>query len=698
MVDPTALGDVSSERIEAALPDRPVTSLRDIEAIYGELYALAELGSDDYAKYRTPDAAADLVGMDDSVLVVRIDVRGETARFKETKPVVTETYREDLGPMLAHSKYASARGVDHSLTHQSGRDNSAEKLAVHASDRFTRWPTEDAIRETAEVHDDGWLIDVLADLGEDDEAMAALEDAAANEVPDEATMLVTVAIALDPDDEQSVTKAETYKPDAKYHYPGEFEVFQEAMAARKTRKFKAKNEAKDAVGDGVCFVNDTEEPVYGVVDDPMKSYLSKQAEKFPRFDSDESWRTQPLSRDAAIAAQNADTFLDACQYSGARGASVYYLPYLRGENVLDPEEGKWLFRTLAHLTNDDADTEQTALERAYETFEGTKELLRYAVFVVHKYQKDRWRLVAGSTNVSAVETSELAESHRNALESRSFARDGAFETDAEWPLLHSGQHQSTLVGLVSKPGYFFRTCAEIDEDDPSADDLRFRATVAAISGESIRVESLLKSYVERIADEFNASDGLRGFPDRLVASQYAQLAALADRGILDASRGTTEPVENFLQMTDEPSETERSRTEKLDEFIDRHPALAGEENYERRGAFYLGALVGRLSRYQANENKTMTAVKSNPVDSLTKHNIKRTAKEVTRQNIVYSDEEGYTGTMYAELMDGVADDLQRENPEDWDITTEDLRFHYAMGIAYGKNDQTTLNYEDDNDD
>jgi hypothetical protein len=94
----------------------------------------------------------------------------------------------------------------------------------------------------------------------------------------------------------------------------------------------------------------------------------------------------------------------------------------------------------------------------------------------------------------------------------------------------------------------------------------------------------------------------------------------------------------------------------------------------------------------------MTAVKSNPVDSLTKHNIKRTAKEVTRQNIVYSDEEGYTGTMYAELMDGVADDLQRENPEDWDITTEDLRFHYAMGIAYGKNDQTTLNYEDDNDD
>ncbi|WP_128478287.1 type I-B CRISPR-associated protein Cas8b/Csh1 [Halorussus pelagicus] len=697
MVETDALSEVDPERIEAALPDRPVTSLRDIEALYGELYALAELGSDEYAKYRTPDAAATLLGMDQSVLVVRLDLRGETPAFDEEDSVEVQMYRDDLVPMLAHSKYASARGVDHSLTHQSGRDNSAEKLAVHATDRFTRWPTEDAVRETAERHEDGWLLDVLADLGEDDEMMDTLEATAESEVPPEATMLVTVRVALDADDEASVAKTETYDSAAEYHYPGEFEVFQEAMAARKTRKFKAKNEAKDAVGDGVCFVSDTEESVYGVVDDPMKSYLSKQAEKFPRFDSDESWRTQPLSRDAAIAAQNAETFLDACQYSGSRGVSVYYLPYLR--KTPNAETAQRLFELLAALDGSDGDETRTPIERAYEDYPASRDALRYFVLVVHKYQKDRWRLVAGSGDVSAAETSKLGEAHRNVLNGPTFGPERAFPTVESWGLLDASRTGPQYTGLVSEPSYFFRTCAETDEDDPSADDLRFRATVAAISGESIRVESLLESYVERIGDEFDASDGLRGYPDRLVASQYAQLAALADRGVLDASRETTEPLENFLQMTDEPDADEQSRIEALDDFIDRHPAIERKEddkadNHERRGVFLLGALVGRLTQHQRYKGKSMTAVKRHPVDGLTKHNVVRTATEVVDLNHTYWSE-GDRSRIRNELADRLSDDLQYEMAGDWTLTTEDLRFHYAMGIAYGLNDTSNEDYNDD---
>lgn len=701
MVDPAALSDRDPERIAESLPDRPVTSLRDIEALYGELYALAELGSDEYAKYRTPDAAADLVGMDQSVLVVRLDLRGERPQLAELNAVEVHKYHDDLVPLLAHSKYASARGVDHSLTHQSGRDNSAEKLAVHATDRFTRWPTEEAVRETAERHEDGWLLDVLADLGEDDEMMDALEDTAESEAPPEATMLVTVAVALDSDDEESVAKTETYDSDAEYHYPGEFEVFQEAMAARKTRKFKAKNEADDAVGEGVCFVSDTEEPVYGVVDDPMKSYLSKQAEKFPRFDSDESWRTQPLSRDAAIAAQNAETFLDACQYSGARGVSVYYLPYLR--KTPNAETAQRLFALLAELADDDGE-DRTPVERAYEDYPESRDALRYFVLVVHKYQKDRWRLVAGSNDVSAVATSKLGEAHREVLNGPTFGPERAFPTDDSWtfgdagkawPFLDPGRTQASYTGLVSSPMYFFWTCAETDEEEPSADDLRFRATVEAISDGLIRVESLLESYVERIGQKLDAGSG--DFPVELVASQYAQLAALANRGILEASGETTEPLENFVDMTDEPDANEQSRIEDLQDFIDRHPALAGDENYERRGAFYLGALVGRVTQYQRSKSKGMTAVKRHPIDGLTKHNIKRTATDVVGLDITYSSEDEKYGRsrIRRELREQVGDDFEHRDPQDWDLTTEDLRFHYAMGIAYGLNDTSNEDYNDD---
>ncbi|USZ68375.1 hypothetical protein NGM10_01220 [Halorussus salilacus] len=692
MVEPTDLREVSPTDIEDALPDRQVTSLRDIEALYGELYTLATAGGGEYAKYLTPDAAEDLLGKP-SVLAVRVDLRGETPTLDADRPVVCWQYTEDLIPRLSHSKYASARGVDHSLTHKSGRDNEREKLAAHARDRLTRWPTEDAVREVAEDHDDGWLVDALATLGESESVRDAISGS--DRIPDERTMLVTVAFRLDAD-ERNVARTAAYDGSEKWHLPGEFEVFQEAMAARKTRKFKAKNEADDAVGLGTCFVNDTDEAVYGVVDDPLKSYLSKQAEKFPRFDSDESWRTQPMGRDAAIAAQNAETFLDACQYSGARGASVYYLPYLR--KTPDADDAKRLFTVLAKLTNVDGDRSRTPVERTYESADGVPDHLRYAVLVVHKYQKDRWRLVAGSTNVSDVETSKLGAAHRAVLEGPSFGDGGAFQTNDEWALTNPDRPESAFTGMVSKPGYFFRTCAETDDDEPSADDLRFRATVAAISGGTIRIESLLESYVERLAEEFDTSDGW--FPRDLVASQYAQFAALAERGVVEASGETTRILEQAPDMTPEMSGTEPSRIEKLDEFIDRHPALEirdDYENYERRGAFVLGALVGRVTQYQRYEDKSMTAVKRHPIDNLTKHNVARTATDVVGLNVTYGSEDGGSSRIRDELAGRVCDDLQHADPEDWDITTQDLRFHYAMGIAYGLND--TSDYEEeDNDD
>jgi len=75
--------------------------------------------------------------------------------------------------------------------------------------------------------------------------------------------------------------------------------------------------------------------------------------------------------------------------------------------------------------------------------------------------------------------------------------------------------------------------------------------------------------------------------------------------------------------------------------------------------------------------------------------VTQVATEVIDANVVYSDEEGYSGTMYAELMDEVVDGLSARPPNDWELDTDDLRYHYALGIAYGLNDRSTSGSTDE---
>jgi hypothetical protein len=88
-------------------------------------------------------------------------------------------------------------------------------------------------------------------------------------------------------------------------------------------------------------------------------------------------------------------------------------------------------------------------------------------------------------------------------------------------------------------------------------------------------------------------------------------------------------------------------------------------------------------------------VKRHPVDGLTKHNVVRTATEVVDLDITYSSEDDGRSRIRREIRERVGDDLQHRDPQDWDLTTEDLRFHYAMGIAYGLNDTSNENSNDD---
>lgn len=689
-----ALDEIDDERIEADLPDRPVTSVRDIEALYGRLYALGRGLFGAYGPFLSPDSASELVGQE-RLAVTFVDVTGETATLADD-PVRVVGYAESLdGPTAeglvpdvrraAHAKYESARGVDHSITHISGQTNGPEKHTDHAVERFTRWPGEDAVRAEAEDHGDGWLINALAALGENEGAMGEVREVVQN-ATEEGQFIHTVALRIDSD---AVETTDAFVPSATWHLPGEIEVLQEAMVRRKANKFRAKNDAEDASGDGVCYVDDTGEEVYGVVDDPLKWYLSKQRERFPRLDPDQAWRTQGLGREAAIAAQNATTFLDACAEPGP-GVSALYLPYF--EREIDAGDAEMLYATLVDQTNDDDQNPIAALYNKLQSHRdgATAGDLRFVFMIVQKYQKDRWRLLAFEPNAATHHGVELARSHRDVVNSPLF-KNGPLPRRETFDLLGSYEGPLGWLDVVTSVYYFARTCAPPDTDDePSSDDLRFRAAANAVGGDSIDSDALLGAYVDRIVERFDL-DGEYPFPDATVSEQHAQLTALANAGRLQIRGAETDFTVDTSMTNDATAGGETlNRTDRLHEFMDRHDALSGGE---RRGVFALGALAGRISRYQRSEGRSMTAVKRHPIDKLTTHNVTDIATSVVDANVVYSGEEGYTGTMFAELMDEVVDGLLDSPPERWSVSTDDLRYHYAMGIAYGLNDRSTSDYE-----
>jgi CRISPR-associated protein Cas8b/Csh1 subtype I-B len=687
------------EKLLAEFPDHPITSLRDIQYVYGKLYTLATVGGGEYAPYLTPDQATDLLDEGDSLIVVRADLSDDEPRLDLDEPIQVKNYKRELIPKVAHSYYDSARGFDHSVTHRSGRDKESEKLAEYAQNRLSRWAPDEVIHSAAEGHEDGWIIEKLAELGEDEEVLETIEREVTRQIDGTATSLLTVQVKLDDDGE--------------YLYPGDVEVFNEAMKQRLLSKLVSKGEAKDSRGVAVDMVSDQEGTTVGTSEDPLNYYLGKQMEKFPGFDPDEAWRTHPVSEDSALNVNNADPFVDACTYT-TFGATVYYLPYLIGKP--DAQGLRDLYALLRAIVDED---DMTPVEAAYDKYKRGElekmENVRFYVTAVMKHQQKRFDVYGETMDGRLYHPVDLARAHQNLLDTWAFDEtktDGrvsaAFgvppetedDEDDSWRLLRRRGETTDFVSVIASGWYFRSTFPSPDDDqDASADDARIHALVSVLSGDGIEVGELLKVYADRLTEESGDS-----FPRFTVASQYAQMCALAKANLLKSKKESREPItqppeyENGYMTTPtalaDGGTKAAARERKLAQFLEQTPAL---DDDERRGAFLLGALVGQVGGVQSAEGRGRTVVDQYPVKSMTKTKLKRTTEEVLDKNLVYSRERNQSSTMYAEVVDRLRDTLLQKDIEDWEIRTEDLRFYYALGVTYGMNsyvsDEETDNEE-----
>ena len=687
------------------LPDSPVGSLRDLQYLYGKLYTLATTGGGEYAPYLTPDAARDLVDTDDSLIVVRVDISGDEPQLADDArgPVLVTRYTEDLIQQVGHSKYPAARGIDHSITHQAGRNSDPEKLARYAKERLTKWATDDVVATAASEHPDGWVIDRLAELGTRDAALEAIEEAVVRALGGEsATALLTVQVKTERDGD--------------YRWPGDIAAFNEAMRQRKLSKLVTKNKADDSSGDATDIVTGRPSRTVGTAEDPQNYFLGKQLEKFPGLDIENAWRAHPISEDAAVTVMNAEAFVEACTYR-TFGAKVYYLPYFFGR--LTPERVYRLYEMLCSAVEDGGDV--TPIEQAYmkeRELDDADTRLRFYVSAVMPHQMSRYDVFGETLNGRLHYPKELAFTHNR------FVRDAsAFNSDTDWtaPLPKNDKWGLLSVNdeqlhAVSTGWYFYQTFAERDDAEADADDPRIEALVSVLSGDAIAVDVLLEEYVARIIDG-ESDDDFEGFPSFLVASQFAQLCALAD-GELELLK-TNDPAKS--QITREPTygrltmptldeiliaDGGHPAEQKLESFITDTPALSpahdDEEDSvtsERRGAFLLGALVGDIGSYQEySEDRSTTLVDQYPVKSITRARIKKVTQETVAKTLTYTRQEkkkgkSYPGTKAEHIVERLRETVLDPDPDDWEIDTDDLRFYYALGVTYGMNDHPDWNQQ-----
>ena len=698
MLSPEAFREAySDDELAEELPDSPIGSLRDLQYLYGKLYTLATTGGGEYASYLTPDAAGDLVDTDDSLIVVRVDFSGDEPRLADDDfgPAQVTRYTKDLIQQVGHCKYPAARGIDHSVTHQAGRNSDPEKLARYAKERLTKWAVDDVVTQAADDHPDGWIIDQLATLSEDETALNTIEETITRKLGGEsATSLLTVQIKTESGGD--------------YQWPGDLDVFNEAMRQRKLSKLVTKNKADDSSGDATDLVTGLPARTVGTSEDPQNYFLGKQLEKFPGLDIENAWRSHPISEDAAITVMNAETFVEACTYR-TFGAKVYYLPYVFGR--LTPEKAYELYGLLYRIVEDDGDT--TPIERAHidqSEQEPADKLYRFYVSAVMPHQMSRYDVFGETLNGRLHYPKELAFTHNRFVENVSAFNTrtewtAPFPTNEKWGLLSGSDDQ---LGAVATGWYFYQTFAERDDDAADADDPRIEALVSVLSGGAISVDVLLKEYVDRIIDDQIDEDDHEGFPSFLIASQFAQLCALADIDDLDLLK-TTDPSKE--PITQEPTYETHTMEDhfaadgghpaapKLESFINETPALSPTRDddedsvtSQRRGAFLLGALVGDIGSYQEyRENRSTTLVDQYPVKSISQSRIKKVTQETVAKTLTYTRKEKkqkgiYPGTKAEHIVERLRETILNPDPDEWEIETDDLRFYYALGVTYGLND------------
>jgi CRISPR-associated protein Cas8b/Csh1 subtype I-B len=687
---------LDTETLSKYLPDGPISSLRRIELLYGAMTeAAAGEIEDHFDLYYTPGELDEFVSDADEdryLATVKADLTGK-------EPELTGVLVEPLQPSrvddLGYARYPWGRGIDHSITDRGAKGGSSLDTTVrYCRERLDDWTNKEPVSRVADEHPDGWVIRDLQKLGARDDIEDELERSldAAWPSADSPRIVATVAIKLGPD---SLEQPPEGSPDQRgYYYPGQLHVLNEGMVARKNHKLATKNVDSPSKGEGTCMVTGERGEVFGTAEDPLAFFTIQHSEKFAGLEKVEAWRSHPVSSEAALLLQSGKSLVEDCSRT-RDGLRVYTLPYVVECGL---EEARKLYAAVEDADATTIADVQQAAERKDEEF---AEALRFYVIGVRNDSGDI-NVLHEVPNVDVYWPRQVAKAHLAVLESSTFDSVAGFRQPDEGDWRHVGASTTPDAALraITDGSYARDTLAFPDADDPTTNDPREWLTAALLTDESVPADRLLSQYVERIASDTDASEGT--FPTYLVLTQYAQLESLTRAGLLDAPdrpeleatprttmNQTTDPLDRDESLPDPTDiapdgdvKNYHARKYRLERFLDERSAL--RDNDERQGAFLFGVLLGQLANHQSYQrDMDRTLRNQHPADQITADRIQRVYPDLTQRSAVYASEVGTSGQLFPETERRLKNAFAEAPPNSWNLPVEDVRFFYALGLAYG---------------
>ena len=686
--------------LEEQAPDGPVNSLRRIQAWYGALEEAAggKIGGDPaFALYYTPGELSEFTTEDPEadpryLVSVKADLTGKTPQYEGIDV-------EYCGPNdiddLGFARYPWGRGIDHSITRRGAKGGSdSDTVGNYCIDCLERWTNADgrepAVGEVSEKHPDGWVITALQELGTDEEIKEQIRNDVKEAYTAEERVVATVRLRLDPDDLDEAPNGSVG-----WYSPGEIHVLNAGMKARKDHKLAQKQTSTASRGEAACMVTGDVEEVFGTVEDPLALFTVQHAEKFDELKRPEAWRSHPVSSNAALLLQSGSALLDAC-YTNRNSLRIYTLPYF---TEMSDRRADLLYRILDDLRDRSFDATSKhpmlVLEDLVEDngTEVDQERLRFYVITLRNDSGDI-NVFHEIPDATLYWPRKIATHHHDVLHrSTAFSKDAGFSRSESWRTIRETESVPDLVNSVVNGFYASGTLSDPSGDDGAMADNRAEwLTHALLEGRSVPVERLIGEYVDKIAEERERDEENR-FPYRHVKTQFAQLEALAAAGLLTTSSTTTQlqhPPESM--DTDYPDAEELSadgnvsqldaRRYRLETFLEDRPSL--RENPERRSAFLTGVLVGQMSKHQrTTRNQNRTVIDQYPADTITIQKLIRAWPDLIQKAHVYASDVSWAGeTLFPEVIEQSTDALT--HPQDWEISIQDARFFYALGIAYGQ--------------
>lgn len=706
-----------ADDIEEVLLGHPMASLYDVAYLYGKLHALNtakqyDVPIDDrYVERMTHESRTGYYEQEVGLFSVLVDLTGDSPTLGKAGEL-DERPDDDVSPFVAESldrekllrvgfSRQGSRAAGHNMSLAHDVSKSSEDCVKYVRQLFDRWAASDSVSDVAEDHNDGWILEGLKEVGEDGDLMDTIEnevvDAIRETFGDEFSGVLSVRLKL-PDTDG-------------YVHPGEVEVLNKAMLYRWVEKrMRSYSEADDASGDGRGLITGDTDEVFGLSDSPLQRYKGKMAEKFPNLVVDESWQQRPLTAEAAFAVTSGGPLLENFVQILGEDTAAYYVPYVPEPTV---EQAVALYELAMEAADNSGAAVGVIKDASTDPINPLYDDLQIHYVAAYTPGNKR-KFIEEEPCVDPDRIRAIKEAHTNVLTDGLVAPDGGrpplFPSPPYGRLTDDGADEqgskylrtnAPVVTGVLTGGYFQSTfrhqSTDEDRDDHGTTDLRAEATSTALASDGqMDPDWLLAQYVPRLISEQRSAfgDGSE-LPESLLTRQYVQMQALARASVLgdaasDDQRTIPASTETMSDTTDFSD-----RDDRLAQFIDNHPALAEDE--ERRAAFLLGALVGRVAAYQSRNGISRTVIRQHPIDAMTRRRVNTTLGKVLEKNAHYSDDDENAGMLMNDrYITRLNDILNRRTPEEWSLSTDDLRMHYGLGLTYGKND-TTLNDTDEDE-